>query len=149
MKASLQAGIKTTWSYCVPPTKTVPQLYPEAPEFAAMPGVFATGFMVGLLEWTCMKVVADHLDPGEGSLGIHIDVSHVAATLPGQTIQVEAECIKVEGRRISFAVTAHDGVEVIGKGTHQRMIVPWDKFASKVNAKAAIAGVAGLSGFPA
>ena len=57
-----------------------------------MPTVFATGFMVGLMEWTCLKVLAPHLEDGEGSLGVHIDVSHIAATVPGQTVTVDAEC---------------------------------------------------------
>ena len=57
-----------------------------------MPEVFATGFMVGLMEWTCLQLLAPHLDAGEGSLGIHIDMSHQAATPPGLTITVDAEC---------------------------------------------------------
>lgn len=136
MKDTLQPGAKTRFEYRVPADKTVPHLYPEAIEFATMPTVFATGFMVGLMEWTCMKVLADHLDPGEGSLGIHIDVSHVAATVPGQTVRVDAEVTEVRGRRIKFKVSAHDGLEKIGEGMHERMIVPWDKFEAKVNEKA-------------
>ena len=49
-----------------------------------MPAVFATGFMVGLMEWTCIQLLAPHLDAGEGSLGAHVDVSHMAATPPGR-----------------------------------------------------------------
>lgn len=145
MKDTLQPGAHAAFDFEVPASKTVPALYPEAPEFQAMPAVFATGFHVGLMEWAALKVLAPHMDDGEGSLGIHINVSHSAATLPGQTIRVEAECTAVEGRRISFKVKAHDGVEVIGEGTHQRMIVPWARFKSKVNQKAEHAGVAGLT----
>jgi fluoroacetyl-CoA thioesterase len=54
------------------------------------------------MEWTCMKVLEPHLEAGEGSLGVHIDVSHSAATLPGETITVVAEVTKVDGRRVSF-----------------------------------------------
>ena len=90
MKDTLQPGAKAKFAYRVPADKTVPHLYPEALEFAMMPTVFATGFMVGLMEWTCMKVLEPHLDPGEGSLGVQINVSHVAATVPGQTVTVEA-----------------------------------------------------------
>jgi fluoroacetyl-CoA thioesterase len=144
MKATLQPGVRVTFSYVVPQTKTVPHLYPDSPEFAAMPGVFATGFMVGLMEWTCMQVLAPHLDDGEGSLGITIDVDHAAATLPGQTITVEAECVEVTGRKVKFHVTAHDGIDRIGSGTHGRAVVPWERFKAMVNAKAAKAGVAGL-----
>ncbi len=73
---------------------------------------------------------------GEGSLGIHINVSHIAATVPGQTVTVDAECTSINGRRVGFKVKAHDGVELIGEGTHERMIVPWERFVARVNDKA-------------
>jgi len=104
MKATLQRGSKHRFRYQVPATKTVPHLYPEVPDFQAMPEVFATGFMVGLMEWTCMQLLAPHLDAGERSLGVHIDVSHTAATPPGLTVAVEAECVAIEGPRITFHV---------------------------------------------
>src|SRR5262245_66650313 len=121
MKSTLKPGDKTEFAYRIPAEKTVPHLYPEAAEFKSMPKVFATGFMVGLMEWTCMKVLEPHLEAGEGSLGVHIDVSHSAATLPGQTITVVAEVTKVDGRRGSFKVKAHDGGEGIGAGGHARL----------------------------
>ena len=144
MKPTLQAGAKTEFPYRVPAGKTVPHLYPEAHEFQHMPTVFATGFMVGLMEWTCLHVIAPHLDDGEGSLGIHINVSHLAATVPHQTVTVEAEVTKVEGRRVSFHVKARDEIDLICEGEHERMIVPWDKFVSKVNEKAKKVRVSGI-----
>jgi fluoroacetyl-CoA thioesterase len=136
MKDTLKAGAVARLEYKVPANKTVPYLYPEAHEFQLMPTVFATGFMVGLMEWACLKVLETHLDPGEGSLGIHIDVSHVAATVPGQVVTVDAECTGIAGRRVSFKVVAHDGLEKIGEGRHDRMIVPWERFVARVNDKA-------------
>lgn len=136
MKATLQPGAKFQFSYRVPATKTVPHLYPDAHEFQQMPTVFATGFMVGLMEWTCLHVLAPHLDAGEGSLGVHINVSHLAATLPGQTVTVDAECTKVDGRRVAFHVVAHDGLDLIGEGDHERVIVDWAKYEARVNKKA-------------
>lgn len=141
MKDTLKAGDRTRLAFKVPAEKTVPHLYPESPDFTAMPSVFATGFMVGLMEWACLEVLKPHLDAGEGSLGIHIDVSHSAATVPGQVVTVDATCTAVAGRRVSFEVTAHDGVEVIGKGRHERMVVPWARFVARVNDKARHAGV--------
>ena len=82
MKPSLKPGLKHRFAYTVPETKTVPHLYRESPELQAMPEVFATGFMVGLMEWTCVQLLEPHLDPGEGSLGTHIDVAHKSATPP-------------------------------------------------------------------
>ena len=142
MKATLKPGLTHRFTYQVPPSRTVPHLYPEATEFVAMPAVFATGFMVGLMEWTCIQLMAPHLDPGEGSLGVHIDVSHSAATPPGLTVTVDAQCIAVDGPRLTFEVTAHDGVDPIGKGRHQRFVVAWDKFNARVAQKVAKAGVA-------
>lgn len=144
MKATLKVGDKTEFSYRVPANKTVPYLYPEAHDFQQMPTVFATGFMVGLMEWTCMKVIENHLDAGEGSLGIHINVSHLAATVPHQVVTVEAEVTKIDGRRISFHVKARDELDLIGEGEHERMVVPWEKFVAKVNDKARRARVAGI-----
>jgi fluoroacetyl-CoA thioesterase len=144
MKDTLKPGAKVLFEYRVPADKTVPHLYPEAHEFALMPSVFATGFMVGLMEWACIKVLEGHLDPGEGSLGIHVNFSHTAATVPGQTVFVEAECIEVKGRKVAFKVAAHDGIDKITEGTHERMVVAWDKFEAKVNEKAKAARVAPL-----
>jgi fluoroacetyl-CoA thioesterase len=136
MKPTLQPGCKTEFAYRVPATKTVPHLFPEAHDFQLMPTVFATGFMIGLMEWTCLHVIASHLDEGEGSLGVHVDVSHLAATVPGQTVTVEALLTKVDGRHLTFDVKAHDGLDAISSGTHERMIVDWEKFEARVNDKA-------------
>lgn len=136
MKPTLQPGCKIEFAYRVPATKTVPHLFPEAHDFQLMPTVFATGFMIGLMEWTCLHVIAPHLDEGEGSLGVHINVSHLAATVPGQTVTVEAVLTKVDGRHLTFDVKAHDGLDEIGSGTHERMIVDWEKFEARVNDKA-------------
>ena len=142
MKSSLKPGLKHSFSYVVPENKTVPFTYPESPEIAGMPKVFATGFMIVLMEWTCLQLLAPHLDAGEGSLGIHVDVSHTAATLPGMTVTVEAECIAVNGRKVTFKVRAHDGIDVIGEGRHERAVVAWDKFNARVADKAKAAQVA-------
>ena len=136
MKTTLKPGLTHRFTYQVPPSKTVPHLYPEVAEFQTMPAVFATGFMVGLMEWTCMQLLAAHLDAGEGSLGVHIDVSHSAATPPGFAVTVNAECIGVNGRRVIFEVKAHDGVDLIGEGRHERFVIAWDKFNARLAEKA-------------
>ncbi|MGB8277397.1 MAG: thioesterase family protein [Methylovirgula sp.] len=141
MKASLKPGLTHRLLFRVPEDKTVPYLYPESPDFSEMPKVFATGFMVGLFEWACIELLKDHLDPGEGSLGVSVAFDHVAATPPGLTVTVDAECTAVEGRRVSFHVRGHDGIDLIGQGRHQRMIVSWDIFAERVASKAKTAGV--------
>jgi len=137
MKPTLKAGLGHRFVYTVPVSKTAPYLYEESPELAVMPEVLATGFMVGLMEWTCVQLLAPHLDPGEGSLGVHIDVSHKAVAPVDFTITVEAECIEVRGPRAKFVLRAHDGVDEIGSGTHERFIVNWDRFNKSVAGKAA------------
>jgi fluoroacetyl-CoA thioesterase len=137
MKPSLKAGLKYRFAYLVPENKTVPHLYAESPQLQAMPEVFATGFMVGLMEWTCVQLLEPHLDQGEGSLGTHINISHKAATPPGLTVTVEAECVEVRGPRIRFKLVAHDSVDEIGSGTHERFIVSWDRFNRGLTAKRA------------
>jgi fluoroacetyl-CoA thioesterase len=136
MKDSLKPGIRYRHRFVVPVTKTVPALYPEAEEFVAMPEVFATGFLVGFLEWACIKAVNPHLDwPREQTVGTHIDVSHVAATPPGLEVTASVELIEVDGRRLVFTVEAHDGVDLISKGRHERFIINKEKFDAKVGQK--------------
>ena len=136
MKETLKPGIRFEHRFVVPSSKTVPSLYPEAEEFLAMPEVFATGFLVGFLEWTCIKAVNPHLDwPTEQTVGTHIDVSHEAATPPGLEVTATVELIEVEGRRLVFAVQAHDGVDLISKGRHERSVINKEKFDARIRAK--------------
>lgn len=136
MKETLIPGIRFEHKFLVPANKTVPALYPESPEFLLMPEVFATGFMIGFLEWACIMAIKPHLDwPDEQSLGTHIDVSHEAATPPGLTVTASVELIAIEGRKLTFAVSAHDGVELIAKGTHQRFVIDKARFDNKIRNK--------------
>jgi len=136
MKETLKPGITYQHKFVVPSSKTVPALYPEAEEFLAMPDVFATGFMVGLLEWACIKCVNPHIDwPEEQTVGTHINVSHQAATPPGMEVTVTVELVEVEGKRLVFQVEAHDGVDVISRGRHERFLINKERFDAKVGAK--------------
>lgn len=137
MKDSLKPGLTHQFKFKIPPTKTVPHLYPESESFRQMPEVFATGYLVGLLEWACIEAIRPHLDwPSEQSLGTRIDVSHLAATPPGMTVTVDVKVDRVEGRKLSFSVTAHDGADRISTGTHERFVIDRDRFAAKVAEKA-------------
>ncbi len=135
MKETLMPGLKHSFSYKVPENKTVPYTYPESPIIAGMPKVFATGFMIVLMEWTCAQLLAPHLEAGEGSLGTNVNVSHLAATPPGMTVTVDVEVADVRGRKVVFNVRAHDGVDLIGEGQHERVVVAWDRFNAKVAEK--------------
>ncbi len=140
MKTSLAPGLTSTFRYRVPEDKTVPHVYPESPMFRDMPRVFATAYMVGLLEWACMEAMQPHLDPGEQSVGTGIWITHTAATPPGLTVTVEVKLLEVAGRKLSFALKAHDGVDPIGEGKHERFVIDGERFARKVKEKAAAAG---------
>lgn len=136
MKKTLQPGISYEHKFIVPTSKTVPSLYPESEEFVAMPEVFATGYLVGFLEWSCIKAVNPHLNwPHEQTVGTHIDVSHEAATPPGMEVTATVELIEVDGRKLVFSVEAHDGVDRISKGRHERFVINKDKFDAKVREK--------------
>jgi len=136
MKDTLKPGLRYEHKFLLPPTKTVPALYPESPEFLAMPEVFATGYMVGFLEWACIMCIKPHLDwPEEQSLGTHINVSHEAATPPGLEVTATVEVTAIEGRRITFAVSAHDGIDLIARGTHERVVIDKARFDNKVRNK--------------
>ena len=136
MKETLKAGIRYEHKFTVPYSKTVPSLYPESEEFLVMPEVFATGFLVGFLEWACIKAINPHLDwPKEQTVGTHIDVSHEAATPPGLEITATVELIAIEGKKLIFSVEAHDGIDLISTGRHERFVINKEKFDAKVLAK--------------
>ena len=136
MKPSLVPGIEHELRFTVSVAKTVPRLYPESPAFAAMPEVFATGFMVGLVEWACIDAIAPHLDEGEMSLGVHVDLSHDAATPPGMEIVARVRVEEVDGRRLLFSAEAHDATDRICAGRHRRFVVDRARFDAGVARKA-------------
>jgi len=140
MKSTFCPGLTFEFDYRVPEHKTVPHVYEESALFQAMPRVFATAYLVGLFEWACMEAMQPHLEPGEQSVGVDIRISHTAATPPGLTVKVQVVVEAVEGRKLSFRVSAHDGAESIGEGTHQRVLIQSARFLQKVAQKAAAHG---------
>jgi fluoroacetyl-CoA thioesterase len=97
--------------------------------------VLATPVMINLIEAAALKAVEHLLPAGHQSLGIHLDVRHVAATPVGLRVTATAEVTKVEGRTITFRVEAHDEREPIGGGTHQRVVVSVARFDERVRRK--------------
>jgi len=143
VRDTMRAGLEGRFRYRVPASKTVPRIYEEAADFQLMPAVLATGYLVALVEWACIELVKPHLDwPREQTLGTHVDLSHTAATPPGLTIEVRTRLESVEGRKLVFSVSAHDGVDAIGSGRHERHVILAERFEAKVAAKAAAAGAA-------
>jgi fluoroacetyl-CoA thioesterase len=97
-----------------------------------MPAVLATAMMVGFVEATCIDLMRPHLDDGEHSVGIHIDMSHAAPTPAGSVLRAEVALEAVEGRILTFRVRAFDSAGPIGEGMHRRAVIRLARFAEKV-----------------
>jgi fluoroacetyl-CoA thioesterase len=97
--------------------------------------VLATPVMINVIEAAALAAVEHLLPAGHQSLGIHLDVSHVAATPVGLRVTATAEVIGVEGRTVTFRVEARDEIETIGGGTHQRVVVSVERFDERVQRK--------------
>ncbi len=97
--------------------------------------VLATPVMINLFEAAALAAVEHLLPPGHQSLGIHLDISHTAATPVGLRVTATAEVVHVEGRTVTFNVAARDEFEQIGGGTHQRVVVSVERFDERVQRK--------------
>ncbi|WP_309084061.1 thioesterase family protein [Chelativorans sp.] len=137
MKDTLVAGLTHEAEITVTREMLVPSLSGELPAFADMPPVLATAMMVGFIESTCIECLRGHLDAGEHTVGIHVDVSHLAATPEGMKLRAVVELERVEGRTLTFRVEAFDEAGPIGRGSHQRAVIDVDRFMKKVGEKAA------------
>jgi fluoroacetyl-CoA thioesterase len=137
VKESLKAGLEFTHKFMVTTNKTVSSLYPEAEEFHVMPEVFATGFLVGFIEWACIKAVTSHLNwPEEQTVGVHINISHLAATPPGLEVTAKIRLLQVDGKRLFFEFEVYDEIEIISQGNHQRAVINKPRFDSRIKEKA-------------
>ena len=99
--------------------------------------VFATPYMVALMENAAVNAVQEDLEPGQGTVGTRLDVTHDAATPIGMKVWAEAVVTAVEGKRITLAVRAFDEAGPIGGGVHERFVITVDRFLAKAQAKKA------------
>ena len=97
--------------------------------------VFGTPFMIALMENAAVNALEPYVEAGQGSVGTHLDVSHDAATPIGLKVWAEAELTAVEGKALTFSVTAYDEAGPIGKGTHNRFLIDVDRFLAKTEKK--------------
>lgn len=97
--------------------------------------VYATPAMIALMEAAAVTVLDPLLPEGQGSVGVALDVKHLAATPLGHTVRAEAEVTAVDGKRVTFTVRAWDDRELIGEGTHTRYIIDTARFMERVSAK--------------
>ncbi len=103
----------------------------------AMPAVLATPWLIKFLEQAGREALAPLLEAGETSVGVEIEVSHLAPTPQGQQVVCSARVIRVEGQLVDFQLEAHDEIEPIARGWHKRAVIRMDRFAHRVEKKKA------------
>jgi predicted thioesterase len=104
---------------------------------AILPQVLATPVMILVMENAALNAIRPFLDTGESAVGIAVDVQHLAATPVGHEVRATAEVVAVDGRRIDFKVSAHDGQEEIGRGSHRRIAIDLWSFNERLARKSA------------
>jgi fluoroacetyl-CoA thioesterase len=102
---------------------------------ATLPPVLATPVMIMMMENAALNAIKPYLDAGESAVGTRVDVQHLAATPAGRTVSAEAEVTRVTGKQVAFRIDATDGVERIGTGTHERMVIELGRFNERLNRK--------------
>ena len=130
MKPSLQPGVALTRRILIDRDRTISFMGEDA-------RVYATPSMILDIEHTCRELILQHADTGEDSVGTEVAVKHLAATLPGMTVEISVKVTAVEGRKVVFEVSARDELEPISGGTHSRFVVDVGKTVERLKAKAA------------
>ena len=129
MKGSLVAGLSTVRELTVDRERTIGFMGEAA-------RVYATPMMVRDIEMTCRELLLEHLDAGEDSVGTRVEIDHLAATLLGMKVRIEAKITEVKGRAVTFEVSAHDGIDSIARCKHARFVVDLKKSEERLAAKA-------------
>ncbi len=129
MKSSLQPGVRAEARHRVVSQNLLSSLMPGAPP------VFATPWMLCVMETAAAEAIAPHLDAGEASVGYGFEFQHLAPTPAGMTVVATAEITKVEGNMVTLSIEARDDLEVIGKGTHVRAVIELARFDRRLKRK--------------
>jgi len=130
MKNSLQPGISKVRRLVVDSESTISFMGEEG-------RVYGTPWFCRDIEQTCREILLDHADAGEDSVGMEVVLRHAAPTLLGMEVEITATVNAVEGRKVTFDVSANDELESIGGGTHTRFVVDIGKSHERLKAKAA------------
>ena len=128
MKNSLVAGIRRVEHADVDESSTIGFLGEEL-------RVYSTPSMVHDIEYACWRLIGEHLDPGEVSLGVHVSVDHLGATPVGHRVEVAVAVRSVDGRKVTLDAEVRDAAEVIGRGTHVRVVTKVDRLRPRVESK--------------
>jgi fluoroacetyl-CoA thioesterase len=102
-----------------------------------VPDVYASARMIAFIEGTCAALMAEHLGPGETSVGVGFQFTHEAATPIGMAVRIVVRLVEVDRRRCVFEVEGHDAVDRITVGRHERFVVDREEFMARVRTKAA------------
>lgn len=130
MKESLRPGVSLVNRVQVDRDRTIGFMGEEG-------RVYGTPYLVRDIEMTCRQLILDHGDAGEDSVGTDVSIKHLAPTLLGMTAEITATVSAVEGRKVTFTVTAKDDLDQICSGTHGRFVVDTAKTVERLKAKAA------------
>ena len=128
MKDSLTAGVTATQKIAIDRDRTIGFMGDEG-------RVYSTPSMVRDIEYTCHELLNEHLDDGENSVGTHISVDHIGATVEGDEVEVSVTITAVEGRAVSFEATVKDSLEEVGRGVHNRFVVDVQKTYERLTEK--------------
>jgi len=131
----LKVGMRHAETIVVGDRLTVNRVVGEFAPGTDMPPVLATAYMIGFVEWTCMRLLEPYLDQQHRSLGTLVNLSHSAATPVGMKVTAEVTLESVENRRLRFSVVCRDEVEVICEGQHERFVVDIERFLKGVEKK--------------
>ena len=130
MKSSLVAGIRRVEHGAVDESSAIDFLGDEL-------RVYSTPSMVHDVEYACYRLIGEHLDPGETSLGVHVAVDHLGATPIGHRVEIDVVVQSVEGRKVVLEAEVRDAVEIVGRGTHVRVVTEVDRLRPRVGSKRA------------
>lgn len=130
MKPTLQSGVTATERITIDEARTIAFLGEDL-------RVYATPSMVKDVEYASLRLIDEHLEEGEGSVGIHVSIDHVGATPLGQWVDVAVTVTEVDGRKVTLEAEVRDAVEVVGRGRHVRFVIDVARQAERLKQKAA------------
>ena len=130
MRDTLQPGLEGDRNWKVDAERTIGFMGDEL-------RVYATPWMVRDIEETARLLVGAHLDEGEESVGAHVSVDHLGATLLGMTVAVSVKVVEVDGRRVTLDAEVHDGIDLVGKARHVRFVIDRDRQRERLERKRA------------
>ena len=130
MKPSLTAGLAGKREFAVERDSTIGFMGEDA-------RVYATPMLVRDIEVTCRELLLEHLDAGEDSVGTRVEIDHLAPTLLGMKVAIEAKLVELKGRAATFEITASDGIDQVCRGRHMRFIVSVEQTRQRLKQKQA------------